>query len=225
MASAAGSTYVHNARVFTAADSTAGGSAAVADAVIADGVVWTEGSIIRYAGPADGAPTRPQAATALDAQGQFVMPGMTEGHAHLSYANAHPQQLDKQPVPVAMLDALDNARVLLGTGFTSAISFGSAQGIDVPLRDAIAQGRVPGPRLAASDRDIGSTGSNADSTAAGTEGKKLIADGPWAVRSAVRRLARSRCDIVKIFLDGEAISAHAPPGVLTYTDEEVDAGR
>ena len=30
-------------------------------------------------------------------------------------------------------------------------------------------------------------------------------------------------DIVKIFLDGEAISDHSPPGMLTYTDEEVAA--
>ena len=42
-------------------------------------------------------------------------------------------------------------------GFTSAISF-DQQGLDVPLRDAINEGRVCGPRLAASDRDLGSTG-------------------------------------------------------------------
>ena len=122
-----------------------------------------------------------------------------------------------------MLDAVDNARVLLGSGFTSAISFGSAQGLDIPLRDAINAGRVPGPRLAASDRDLGSTGSNADGASGGDMAKKIIADGPWAIRKAVRSLAKKRCDIVKIFLDGEAISAYAPPGVLTYSDEEVEA--
>jgi imidazolonepropionase-like amidohydrolase len=148
---------------------------------------------------------------------------MTESHAHLSYSNAHPQQLDRQPVPTAMLDAIDNARRVLGSGFTSAISFGSAQGIDIPLRDAIRGGRIPGPRLRASDRDLGSTGSNADSASPDSEGRKLIADGPWAVRAAVRQLAKKRCDIVKIFLDGEAISPYAPPGVLSYTDEEVHA--
>ena len=93
----------------------------------------------------------------------FVMPGMTKSHVHLSYSNAHPSNLDRQPIPIAMLDAVDNARTLLHFGFTSAISFGSAQGIDVPLRDAINAGRVPGPRLLASEKDVGSTGSNADS--------------------------------------------------------------
>ena len=122
-----------------------------------------------------------------------------------------------------MLDAVDNARTLLRFGFTSAISFGSAQGIDVPLRDAINAGRVPGPRLLASDRDVGSTGSNADNKAPGSEGHKRIADGPWAVRAAVREVAKAGADVVKIFLDGEALSAHAAPGVLSYTDDEVAA--
>lgn len=52
-----------------------------------------------------------------------------------------------------MLDAVDNARTLQRFGFTSAISFGSAQGIDVPLRDAIDSGRVLGTRLLASERE------------------------------------------------------------------------
>ena len=148
---------------------------------------------------------------------------MTEGHIHLSYANAHPSQLDRQPVPIAMLDAVDNAAAVLRAGFTSAISFGSAQGIDVPLRQSIDSGRVPGPRLLASEKDVGSTGSNADSQTPGSEGRKRIADGPWAVRAAVREIAKAGADVVKIFLDGEELSMHAKPGVLSFTDEEVDA--
>jgi len=185
--------------------------------------IWVEGPLIRYAGPTDSAPTIDGDIPRIDVGGRFVMPGMTESHSHLSYSNASPTQLNLNPVPLAMADAIDNARVLLGSGFTSAISFGSAQCIDVPLRDLINQGRIPGPRLAASDRDIGSTGSNADTTTPGQDHIKLIADGPWAVRQAVRGLAKARCDIVKIFLDGEAISATAPPGVLSYSDEEVYA--
>ena len=206
-------TRINNARLFTAVDET----------VIDDGVVDVVGELITYAGPAAGAPASGDSAKTIDAQGRFVMPGMTESHVHLSYANAHPSQLDLQPVPVAMLDAVDNAATLLRAGFTSAISFGSAQGIDIPLRDAINGGRIPGPRLAASERDIGSTGSNADSKAPSSEGRKRIADGPWAVRAAVREVAKAGADVVKIFLDGEELSAHAAPGVISYTDDEVAA--
>jgi imidazolonepropionase-like amidohydrolase len=206
-------TLITNARLFTAVDET----------VIDDGSVWIDGDRIRWSGPSDEVPTPDEAVERLDVGGAFVMPGMTETHVHLSYSNAHPSQLDRQPVPIAMLDAVDNARTLLDMGFTSAISFGSAQGIDIPLRDAIRSGRVPGPRLLASERDVGSTGSNADSKVPGSEGHKRIADGPWAVRAAVREIAKAGADVVKIFLDGEALSAHAAPGVLSYTDEEVHA--
>jgi imidazolonepropionase-like amidohydrolase len=205
---------IANARLFTAVD----------DTVIDDGGVLVEGDHIAWSGPMSDAPTAlGEGVDRLDVGGRFVMPGMTESHVHLSYSNAHPSQLDRQPVPIAMLDAVDNARTLLRFGFTSAISFGSAQGIDVPLRDAIDSGRVPGPRLLASERDIGSTGSNADSKAPGSEGRKRIADGPWEVRAAVREVAKAGADVVKIFLDGEELSAHAAPGVLSYTDDEVAA--
>jgi imidazolonepropionase-like amidohydrolase len=205
---------ITNARLFTAVDET----------VIDDGSVLIDGDRIVWAGPtALAPPLGDDAAERWDVDGMFVMPGMTESHVHLSYSNAHPSKLDRQPIPIAMLDAVDNARTLLHFGFTSAISFGSAQGIDVPLRDAINAGRVPGPRLLASEKDVGSTGSNADSKEPGSDGRKRIADGPWAVRAAVREVAKAGADVVKIFLDGEALSAHAAPDVLTYTDEEVAA--
>jgi imidazolonepropionase-like amidohydrolase len=198
--------------------------AAVDETVIDDGSVLINGDQIAWVGPTGQLPPNASdGAEVLDVDGKFVMPGMTESHVHLSYSNAHPSQLDRQPIPTAMLDAVDNARTLLGFGFTSAISFGSAQGIDVPLRRAIDSGRVLGPRLLASEKDLGSTGSNADSAAPESDGRKRIADGPWAVRAAVREVAKSGADVVKIFLDGEALSAHAAPGVLSYTDEEVAA--
>lgn len=204
---------LENLRLFTGVDGE----------VVENGLVAIDGEQIRFAGAACDAPGFAGDVPRHDLGGAFVMPGMTDAHAHLSYSNAHPQQLDRQPLPIAMLDAVDNARRVLGAGFTSAISFGSAQGIDLPLREAIREGRVPGPRLAASDRDLGSTGSNADALDPASEGRKIIVDGPWAVRAAVRSLAKKGVDIVKIFLDGEAISPSAPPGVLSYTDEEVAA--
>ncbi len=215
-------TLITNARLFTAVD----------ESVIERGGVLVDGDRIMWSGPITEMPDEVSSllddlggsdVECIDVDGQFVMPGMTESHVHLSYANAHPSQLDRQPVPIAMLDAVDNAAALLRMGFTSAISFGSAQGIDVPLRDSIESGRVLGPRLLASERDVGSTGSNADSKSPESEGRKRIVDGPWAVRAAVREVAKANADVVKIFLDGEELSAHAAPGMISFTDEEVDA--
>ena len=210
-------TVLTNARLFTAVD----------DALIDNGAVWVDGNLIRFAGPAADLPSLPDGVRPVDLDGQFVMPGMTESHAHLSYTNNGPGDLDKTPVEEAMVHTMANARLMLGAGFTSAISFGSVHRIDVFLRDAINSGLTPGPRLMASGRDIGATASNADLhpdyAKPQMEGLGLLADGPWAVRKAVRTLRKNRVDVIKLFLDGERLSAHAPPGELTYTDEEVAA--
>lgn len=202
-------THLTGVRLFTGVDGE----------VVDDGTVVVDDRTITSAGPTIDAPAPSGDDHVVDGRGRFVMPGMVEGHCHIAYANRGPRELDATTPALAMVDAIENAQTLLAAGFTSAISFGSAHSIDVPLRDAIAGGRLPGPRLIASGPDIGATASNAD----GGPGLKHIADGPWAVRAAVRALAKQRCDVVKIFLDGENLNAVAPPGVLTWTDEEVDA--
>ncbi|TDJ23162.1 MAG: amidohydrolase family protein [Gammaproteobacteria bacterium] len=201
--------------------------AGVSDEVIDHASVWIDGRMIRFAGPSCDLPEVPGDVPRLDLNGRFVMPGMTESHAHLSYTNNGPTELDKTAVEPAMVQSIANARLMLGSGFTSAISFGSVHRIDVTLRDAIDRGQIPGPRLVASGRDVGATSSNADlhpdHARPQIEGLGMLVDGPWAVRRAVRTLRKNGADIIKLFLDGEGLSDHAPPGELTYTDEEVAA--
>ncbi len=206
-----------NARLFTGVDGE----------VLEDGSVWIDGGDIRFAGPTSDLRGVNENVDRIDLGGRFLMPGMTESHAHISYTGNGPTELDKTPVEEAMVHSIDNARLMLGAGFTSAISFGSVHRIDVFLKRAIDAGTIPGPKLVASGRDLGATSSNADlhpdHAKPQMEGLGLLVDGPWAVRSAVRRLKKNGADIIKIFLDGEGLSDHAPPGELTYTDEEVAA--
>ena len=188
-------------------------------AVIASGAVWISGNTIRYAGTRNALPQTPTDCEVIDAAGKFVMPGMTQTHAHLSFADASPFSLGTMPVEEATIIAVRNAALMLACGFTSAISFGSTYKIDVALRDAINAGRIAGPRLLAAGRDLGATASNVDSGGALSH----IADGPWALRKAVREQRKSRVDVVKIFIDGEAINPVNPPGELSFCDEEVAA--
>ena len=55
-----------------------------------------------------------------------------------------------------------NIRTALLCGFTGVISAGTPHGIDTALKTAIEEGTIPGPRLIAGSRDIGSTGFSAD---------------------------------------------------------------
>ena len=181
--------------------------------------IWVAGNRIKFAGSFEALPEMPQATVEKDLAGKFVMAGMTETHAHLSFADASPFAIGETLVEEATLTAVRNARLMLGSGFTSAVSFGSTYKIDVALRDAISQGSVIGPRLLAAGRDLGATASNVDSGG----GLSQIADGPWALRKAVREQRKIGVDVVKIFIDGEAINKQNPPGELSFTDEEVSA--
>ena len=169
-----------NARVFAALDET----------VLDHGAVWIKGDQVAYVGSSDAVPATPSDTEVIDLQGKFVMPGMTEGHAHLSFADASPFAIGATPVEPATIIAVRNARLMLQAGFTSAISFGSTYKIDVALRDAINSGQLVGPRLLAAGRDLGATASNIDSGG----GLSQIADGPWALREAVRQQRRDHVD-------------------------------
>ena len=200
--------YTH-AKVFSAVD----------EAVVNDGAVWVRDGLIAYAGSMQTMPDIPKACVRVDATGKFIMPGMTETHAHLSFADASPFAIGDTSVEDATITAVGNAAKMLAAGFTGAVSFGSTYKIDVALRAAIESGRIIGPRLLAAGRDLGATASNVDSKG----GLSHIADGPWALRQAVREQRRDGVDIVKIFIDGEAINPTNPPGELSFCDEEVAA--
>tara|TARA_Y100001934_G_scaffold246230_1_gene305095 strand:- start:357 stop:1484 length:1128 start_codon:yes stop_codon:yes gene_type:complete len=164
-------------------------------------------------------PATAQDAILHDLGGRFVMPGMTETHAHLSFADASPFAIGETMVEDATITAVKNSRLMLASGFTSAVSFGSTYQIDIALRAAINAGRVIGPRLLAAGRDLGATSSNVDSPG----GLSQIADGPWALRKAVREQRKIGVDVVKVFIDGENINAQNPAGELSFTDEELNA--
>ncbi len=189
------------------------------ESVIDAASLWISGGLIQYAGPASDLPNVPENAEICELNGQFLMPGMTETHAHLSFSDASPFAIGATPVEQATIIAVRNARLMLNSGFTSAISFGSTYAIDVALRDAINRGEIQGPRLLAAGRDLGATASNVDFDG----GLSQIADGPWALRKAVREQRKLQVDVVKIFIDGEAINPICAPGELSFTDEETNA--
>ena len=191
------------------------------ESVIENGTIWLDGEHIKYAGTADGLIGVGASIKCVELNGQFVMPGMTECHAHLSFTDANPFNLGAQSPEEATLTGIRNARMMLGSGFTSAISFGSIHKVDLALRSAINSGSIPGPRLAAAGKDLGATGSTVDSGV--FDGLAHVADGPWAVRKAVREQRRDTVDIVKIFIDGEGVCEHATQHELSFQDDEVAA--
>lgn len=167
---------------------------------------------IQYAGPASRMPLVDREAERIDARGGTILPGLVEAHFHPTYFNvAALEDLDiKYPVEYVTLLAACNARLALECGYTSARSGGSLFNIDVWLKRAIENDMVPGPRLAASGREICGVGGlmdwNPDFRRIGMEGLVLLINGPDEARAAVRKLVKDGVEWVKTYPTGDAAS-------------------
>ncbi len=179
-------------------------------APLADATVVIRDGRIAYAGSAAGAPQSERDAARIDARGGTIMPGLVEAHYHPTYFNvANLEDLDiKYPVEYVTLLAAVNARLALDCGYTAARSGGSLFNIDVWLKRAIEEDLLPGPRLAASGREICGIGGlmdwNPDFRKIGMEGLVLLINGPDEGRRAVRKLVKDGIEWVKTYPTGDA---------------------
>jgi imidazolonepropionase-like amidohydrolase len=199
-------------------------------APIGDAVVLIENGRIAYAGPAKLAPPLSADAARIDARGGTIMPGLVEAHFHPTYFNvAALEDLDiKYPVEYVTLLAASNARLALECGYTSARSGGSLFNIDVWLKRAIENDITPGPRLAASGREICGVGGlmdwNPDFRKIGMEGLVLLVNGPDEARAAVRKLVKDGVEWVKTYPTGDAAAPDTNDHhTLCMTFEEMHA--
>src|SRR5215831_11976131 len=103
-------------------------------------------------------------AEVVDGAGATLLPGLTEGHAHISYTNCVAlKDIGNVPVEEHMLITAYNAKLLLDSGFTSAYSAASSKPrLDIVLRNEINAGRLPGPRFKAASPEITATGGLGD---------------------------------------------------------------
>ncbi len=195
-----------------------------------DAVVLVNDGKITYAGPARAAPAVSPEALRLDAHGGTIMPGLVEAHFHPTYFDvAELADLDiKYPVEFITILASCNARLALECGYTSARSGGSLHNIDVWLKKAIEEDMIPGPRLAASGREICGAGGlmdwNPDHLKLGMEGLILLINGPDQARSAVRKLVKDGVEWIKTYPTGDAAAPDtADHHTLCMTFEEMAA--
>ena len=217
---ACGTTVISNGRII---DGT--GAPAIGDAVLV-----IENGKIAYAGPAREAPAVRPDAERIDALGGTIMPGLIEAHFHPTYFNvAALEDLDiKYPVEYVTLLAAANAKLALECGYTAARSGGSLFNIDVWLKRAIENDIAPGPRLAASGREICGVGGlmdwNPDFRKIGMEGLVLLVNGPDEARAAVRKLVTDGVEWVKTYPTGDAAAPDTNDHhTLCMTFEEMHA--
>jgi imidazolonepropionase-like amidohydrolase len=139
-----------------------------------------------------------------DLRGLTVLPGWIDAHSHITWSfgldgkNAGMSGTTQE----AAYQSASNAFVTLMAGFTTIQSPGSPT--DIPLRDAIAKGSLPGPRILTAVEPIMGRGEQT-----GT---------PVEIRAFVRKQKAAGADLIKIFASGGMTK-----GPMTLSQEQLNA--
>ena len=191
------------------------------------GDLLVEGSRIKAIAPA---PERlaVDGTTVIEARGRTLMPGLVEGHAHISFGGAvNDSDLGNIPPEEHVLLTVRNAKTLLDHGFTSAYSAATSKlRLDVVIRNAVNAGQFPGPRIRAGSPEITVTGGLGDERKAHMyfESFGLIADGVEEITKAVRLCCREGVDNIKLNISGDDLSPAAHGGLTVMTEKEIQTG-
>jgi imidazolonepropionase-like amidohydrolase len=166
----------------------------------------------------------------IDLGGLYLIPGLIDLHTHLLL---HPydeaswdDQVLREPLELRTIRATTAARATLQAGFTTIRDLGTegAGLADVAIRDAVAQGMIPGPRLLAATRAIVATGcygpQDFDHRWDVPQGAQE-ASGAAEVRKAVRQQVAAGADWVKVYADYRRGKSQQP--TATFSQEELDA--
>ena len=175
--------------------------------VVRDGVI-TEVTAEQVV--ADGSPER-------ELNGAFVLPGLIDCHVHFDLA-AHPAPFlhwDRAPF-VRSLTCFHNGLLALRAGITSVRDLGSVDRMTLDYARQVDSGELLGPRVLAAGRPITMTGGHCADYG-------RIADGPDAVRLAVREQLAAGAGVVKLMATG-GISSPGNPGLPQLGVPELAAG-
>lgn len=198
-----------------------GGQVLLPDGRCVPGTVEIEGDRIvsvREEGATSGA------ARVLEAKGCTVMPGLIDLHSHMTLV----PELDRSRPASRAVVALSGARQAvraLRAGITRCRDIGGFEHVDLALRNAIAEGKVPGPRLECAGQFIAITGGHAWPYI-------READGEAEVRKAVREQVQAGADFIKYMASGgvgradefEGATQFSYPEVAAIVDEARQAG-
>ena len=202
------------------------------DSTIADAVVIVQGSRITAKGSRLPIPTGAQV---VDLGDVTILPGFIDAHTHVTDESSDDWNADtiaglRRTIPEATLRAAEYARRTLMAGFTTVRDVGSADYMDVGLRNAIAAGLTVGPRMLVSVHALGARGGHCDNT--GFPYQRFgpepgiadgIASGPDQFRDAVRFQVKYGADVIKVCATGGVLSLGDDVGAPQVTQAEMDA--
>jgi imidazolonepropionase-like amidohydrolase len=139
-------------------------------------------------------------ARTIDLGAAILLPGLIDTHVHLTLGGP----------------AAANAAATLDAGFTTVQDLGSLDYAAPRLRDSVATGLLPGPRIIASGPWLGATGGTCDFQGIGVRGADAFA-------KRVRDDAAKGADLIKLCVTGWPEDGYREPAKMEITDEELQA--
>ena len=140
-----------------------------------------------------------------DLRGLTVLPGWIDAHVHITwiFGNNGKNAGTEGTTQKDAYKAASNAWLTLMAGFTTVQSVGVPN--DIPLRDAIARGIIPGPRILTAAEPL--------------EGQGEKTGTPNEIRAFVRKQKAAGADLIKIF----ASKSIRQGGGMTLSQEQLSA--
>ena len=154
----------------------------------------------------------------VDARAYTVLPGLIDCHVHLVFSAAESALGDvlAEDDRRLLVRAVHNAQVALRAGVTTVRDCGGRGGVTLALRDSIAAGLVPGPRILAAGPAITVTGGHCYFLG----GEADTADD---LRRLARRLAKEGADFFKVMSTGGRMTPGTNVTAAQYSAEELTA--
>jgi imidazolonepropionase-like amidohydrolase len=178
--------------------------------------------------------TAPVGAIVVDERGRTVLPGMTDVHVHLTMNSGEPWYIhytQKYSVPYATTLGLTHALDMARAGFTTVRDLGGTTSAVIAVRDAVAEGRFPGPRIKVSGEPLSIVGGHYDkATGLPPEFAEAVNEahlnpsvctGVEECQKVVRQLAAAGVDVIKIMATGGVLDPGAMGLEQHFTDAEM----
>ena len=178
----------------------------------------------------------PSGAIVVDQRSRTVMPGMTDVHVHLTDTSGQPwynRYTKKYSVPYDTTMGLTHALEMARGGFTTVRDLGGETSAVIAVRDAVGEGRFPGPRIKVAGAPLSIIGGHADATtglppelAEALNDAHLtpsVCTGAQECQKVVRELAAAGVDWIKIMATGGVLDPGTRGLDQHFTDEEMKA--
>ncbi len=145
-----------------------------------------------------------------------ALPGLIDAHLHLTVDPAirEPEEQAQKPPELVREEAERRALTMLRAGITTARDLGGASWIELGLRDRIARGELPGPRLLCAGQPV----TRPDGHCFYWGG---VASDPEEMRSVVRRQVERGADWVKVMVTGGVITKGTTPREAQFDELEL----